>query len=399
MFGFKIQGGFKETPLTQHQGVFRREITVFEAVALIVSTTIGAGVLGLPFAVSQVGLFLGTICIIALGLLMMGLNILIGEISASLKHPLQLPGLARKYLGRTGEFFMTSVLSVTLFGVLLVYIIGEGETLSTLFGGSPFVWSLSFFLVSIIMIFLGIRTVKKAEFFLTLVMLGVIIIILLLSFPHLRFFNITHVDFARLLLPYGVILFAFHGTTAVPEAYSLLLRRKAAFRKAILISGFITIAVYTLFAFSVVGVTGLETTEIATIGLGNKLGPVMFVFGNVFAALAMGTSFIMVGLSLRDSMKWDFKLSGRVSNILVAVVPLSAFLLGLRGFIQVIDMIGGIFISLEMFIIMLMYIRAKQSGDLVNQKKWFAHSGMFMWALALALFVGLLYTIVIQFNS
>ncbi|MBI2990192.1 MAG: hypothetical protein HYY51_03345 [Candidatus Magasanikbacteria bacterium] len=397
MIGLKPKGGFKEGPLTQHQGIFRREINLFEAVALIVSTTIGAGVLGLPFAVAQVGLFLGTLCIVALGFLMMGLNILIGEVSASLNNPLQLPGLAKKYLGKPGEMIMTFVLYVTLFGVLVVYIIGEGETLSALFGGNPFAWSLSFFLVSIVLIFLGIRTVKKTEFFLTFALLVVIIIILLWSLPHVRFFNIKHFDFARLLLPYGVILFAFHGTTAVPEAHSLLLRRKSAFRKAIFISGLITTAVYVLFAFSVVGVTGLETTEIATIGLGNTLGPVMFFFGNIFAALAMGTSFIMVGLSLRDSMNWDFKLGPLISNIFVAMIPLSAFLLGLRGFIEVIDVIGGVFISIEMFIIMLIYIRAKQRGDLGIRGGWLAHSSLFMWIFALALFVGILYSVSKQF--
>ncbi|PIZ93656.1 MAG: amino acid permease, partial [Candidatus Magasanikbacteria bacterium CG_4_10_14_0_2_um_filter_41_10] len=45
--------------LTMHQGIFRPRITLFEGIALMLSGTIGAGVLGLPYAVAKSGVLIG----------------------------------------------------------------------------------------------------------------------------------------------------------------------------------------------------------------------------------------------------------------------------------------------------------------------------------------------------
>ena len=375
------------------KGIFQKRLTLFQSIALIVSGTIGAGVLSIPYAVSKVGLTIGLFYIIILGILMIGLNLLLGEVVSETKGDFQLVGLARKYLGNVGGRIMTIISYLMLFGVLTVYIIGEGEVLSAVFGGSSFFWSILFFTIFGFFVLIGIRGIKMASFVISMAVLLVILIIAYFSSPHIRVENFAFHNLAQLLFPYGVILFAFHGTTSVPEAHFLLKKRDLDLKKAIVIAGTISIIAYALFAFVVVGVTGQNTTEIATIGLGNRLGEIIFLFGNLFAILAMSSGFLMAGLSLTDSLSWDYKIPDWLSKVIVLGLPITIFLLGMRKFTAMIDLVGGVFISTEMLIILLIYWRAKQRGDLKKTKYHLHHTFLLVAILVLILTIGAIYSV------
>lgn len=375
------------------KGIFQKRMTLFQSVALIVGGTIGAGVLSIPYAVSKVGLSVGLFYIVILGILMIGLNLLLGEVAAETKGDFQLVGLARKYLGKVGGRIMTCLSYLMLLGVLTVYIIGEGEVLSAVFGGTSFMWSIIFFILFGLLVIIGIRGIKDVSFVISLAVLSVILLISYFGSAHVRVENIGFHNLAQLMFPYGVILFAFHGTTSVPEAHYLLKKRDVDLKKAIVIAGTISIIAYALFAFVVVGVTGRETTEIATIGLGNRLGETMFLFGNLFAILAMSGGFMMAGLSLKDSLAWDYKMPDWLANILVLGIPLTIFLLGMRKFTAMIDLVGGVFISTEMLIILLIYWRAKQCDDLKKTRYHLHHTYLLVAILILILTVGAFYSV------
>lgn len=383
-----------ELPLVLHQGIFRRQISRWQGVTLITGLTIGAGILGIPYAVAKVGLLVGLIYIIGLGLLTIGLNLLIGEIAVRTKGNLQLCGLARKYLGKIGGRMMAVLQYSSVIGVLVVYIIGEGEILANLFGGTVFKWGLIFFLLATFLIFLGIKAIKTVDFFLSLGILAIVLLIAAGSMAHLEVANFKYINLADLLFPYGVILFAYSGTTAVIEAHSILANRNQTFKSTIIIAGLISMVVYALFTIIVVGVTGIDTTEIAIIGLGDKLGQTILIFGNVFAVLAMATGFLTLGLSTCDSLVWDYKIPARASAWLVCLAPLVIFLLGLRRFIIAINIVGGVFISLEMLLVILIYWRAKQVGDLNPGKYRLHHTLLLAVLLIIALVAGAIYSVV-----
>lgn len=42
-----------KSDMATHNGIFRRKIGLFEAVALIVTSTLGAGIFSLPYAISK----------------------------------------------------------------------------------------------------------------------------------------------------------------------------------------------------------------------------------------------------------------------------------------------------------------------------------------------------------
>ncbi|MFH1789995.1 MAG: aromatic amino acid transport family protein [bacterium] len=380
-------------PLVKHNGIFHRQISMFQGVSLIVGLTIGAGVLGVPYAIAQVGMVIGIIYIIGLGILMIGLNLMIGEITVRTRGNLQMVGLARKYLGSIGEVAMTVLKYVSAAGVMVVYIIGEGQILSSLFNGSAYAWSLIFFFLGTLLILIGMKTIKTVDFFLSLGILLIVVLIAVVSAPYLTIVNYKYFDLANLFLPYGVILFAYHGAPAVIEAHSILANRNATFKLTIIISGIISIVTYCLFAFVVLGATGINTTEIATIGLGKAIGPSMLIFGNVFAILAMATSYLTMGQSMRDSLAWDYKIPGKIAALMTCMVPLVIFLLGLKQFILAINIVGGVFISLEMLMVILIYWRAKHLGDLRPSQYHLHHVLLLAVLLVIALALGAVYSI------
>ena len=382
----------KEIPVVQHEGIFRKQISLWQATALIVSGTIGAGVLGIPYAIAKIGVPLGLLYILSIGLLMMCMNLLLGEVALHSGEPLQLVGLAKKYLGRIGGGVMTVLSFTLLFGVLTVYIIGVGQSGATVFGGSATVWSLGFFVIAAGLVSVGLRTIKTVELFLMLGLLTIVIILTFFGAGHIQLDHWQYTDAAQLFFPYGILLFSFHATTAVPETYSVIQNREKTFHQAIILASLIVMAVYVIFTLVVVGVTGRDTTEIATIGLGAALGRPLAILGNLFAIFAMGTSFLMAGVALRDSLRWDYHCPNGLATIFVCGVPLTVFLFGLRSFIGAIDLIGGLFMSGELLLILLMYARARRHIHHEGSTVWSVPLLFLLSLLLLAFTVGAIYS-------
>jgi tyrosine-specific transport protein len=375
------------------KGWIRKDVTLYQAIAMMVGTTIGAGVLGVPYAVSKVGLLFGIILIVLLGFLVIGLNLLVGEVSARTNGSFQLVGLAKKYLGPKGGALMTFIFYIQLFVILTVYIIGMGGIASEFFWGGPLLWGIVVWFLGSLVVFKGMHAIKTVEFILTGIILVTILTISFLAMPHVQGEFVKYSNWTAFLVPYGVVLFALSGVGTIPAAYRLLHGQNEDFKHAIIASTSIAMVIYIVFTFLVVGVLGNGTTEIATLGLGQALGRPMFYAANAFAILAMMTSFIMLGMQLRDSMEWDFQFPYLRASAIALLVPLAIFLLGLRQFIFAINIVGGVFYSIQMFLLVLVYWKAKQSGEM-DPVKYNLHHAVLISAFTLIAFsIGAAYSL------
>lgn len=345
------------------QGVFKRRLTTIQAVFMITAMTIGAGILGIPYAVAQVGLRIGLIYILVLGLGALALNLLIGDIAARTEENFQFPGLAGKYLGVTAKWVVSVIMVLSASGTLLAYVIGVGESLAALFGGNAFAWSIIFWSIGAFFVWRGLATIKFVEIIISATVLSIVVGICLFLVPHVAAANIMHVNLLQIFLPYGVILFALHAAPAIIEAHALLPQDQKSFRRAVTLGTLIPVLVYALFAWAVVGAMGGATTEIATVGLGARYGSAMLLLGNIFAVLAMGGGFFGLGVALKQSFMWDFKLHQTTADFLVVGIPLLLFVAGLRSFITVLDVVGGLFLGLEAIFLVLIYFRARREGN------------------------------------
>jgi amino acid permease len=358
----------KDQKVILHQGVYKPAASVADAVFMITGMTIGAGILGIPYVVAQAGLQIGLAYIVILGLVMLLLNLILGEIAVRTNESLQIPGLAGRYLGKWAKYLLSVVIIFTSYGALLAYIIGVGQSLSALLGGNPVAWSVIFWGLASIVVWRGLQTIKSVEKVLSIIVLS---IICGLSFYLLRDFKLTnwvYTDVSKIFLPYGVILFALNGTSAVVEAHALLPNNQRHFKKALIIGSLIPVAVYALFALAVVGSSGLQTSEIATIGLGARFGDGVLVLGNIFAILAMSTGFIGTGIALKQTFVWDNKINRILAEFLVISVPILLFVAGFREFISILSIAGGLFIGIQAIMLIVVCWQARKKGDLDASK-------------------------------
>lgn len=354
-----------ERPVVLHSGIYKRTATTAEAVFMITGMTIGAGVLALPYTVSRIGLWRGIVLIIILGFVNLILQLLLGEIAIRTKEHMQLPGFAGKYLGAWAKVLISITIILRAFGTLLAYVVGAGVVLAALLGGSSLGWSIIFWSLGSILIWAGLQRVKSVEKWLSLLVMIIIIGISFFILPHSSAINWQWSGQENILLAIGVILFALSGTPAIAEAHALLPGSERHFKRAVILGSLIPVAIYLLFVIAVVGVFGLNTTEVATLGLGAKFGPNLVFFANLFAIMAMSTAFMGLGTALKETFVWDHKFPALVATMIVCLVPLSLFLLGWRGFVVILEVVGGVFIALENIIMILVYFKAHKHSEII----------------------------------
>ncbi|MBI5076797.1 hypothetical protein HZB94_00230 [Candidatus Falkowbacteria bacterium] len=339
------------------------KIRFWEAVATLVGTIIGAGVLGLPYAINAFGLIPGFLMLLVLGVAALFLNLMFAEIVLRTRYRHQIAGYAKEYLGNFMYRLETAALLIGGYGALTAYIIGEGGALAALFGGNPFFYSVIFFIIVSIILFIGLKVVKVFELWMVLIFLAVIAIIFGFSAPAIDFSGWQKINLANWFMPYGVILFAYGGAASIVSLREILRGKERLVKRAVFTASLIPIVVYCLFAIIVIGVTGADTTKIATIGLGEKFGPLMAMFCNLFAFFAMGTSFLTVGLSVKQFFHFDVKMSKTLAWFATVAVPAIMFFIGTRDFIKTMEIAGSIAFGITGINIVWTYWRAKRRGD------------------------------------
>ena len=359
---------------------------VLEAIAILIGTIIGAGVLGIPYAIYKAGFFTGLLVIILLGFSVMISYLCLGEVILRTKGVHQLSGYARKYTGKIGEYLTTFSMVGGINGALIVYLIGEGQSLSAIFGGSELIYSFLFFIFGATIVFFGIKLLAKLELYLTSILIGVIMLMFFLSFKMADLSNLSGFSLKNILIPYGVVLFAFLGAAAVPEINEVVVKDKKSMKKALFIGCLIPLIVYILFATITIAVTGADTTEVATIGLGKVLGGYFNIFGNLFAIFAMGTGFIILGIALKEMYQYDYKMNKNLAWFLTCFIPLGLFLLGIKSFIKTIAFVGAVTGGIELIIIIFMWWSAKKNGN--RKPEYEINFKYFGWVLILLFLIG-----------
>jgi amino acid permease len=360
----------KEGHTNEYRGFFGK-YRIWIAIFTLVGTIVGAGILGIPYVVAKSGVFYGLVLILLIGIAFLFLNLFAGEIILRTKKQHQLTGYAEKYLGKHGKRIMAFSMFVNIYGALIAYLIGEGTTLKTIFGfGEPLSWTLIFFAVSVFIIYRGIKTTGKMEFYLISLLLLVVVLIGIFSFKNINGDYFSFLNWGHLFLPYGVILFAFIGSPGIPEMHQELGKEKKKMKKAIIIGSVIPIVLYAVFALIIVGVVGLDNfsllepnERIATVALSLYSNRILGIFANILAVLSMFTSFLTLGLALVQTYHFDLKFPRNQALILTFSLPLIVALLNLTSFIAILGITGAIAGGLDGILITLMYWKAKRKGD------------------------------------
>lgn len=359
----------------------------------MVGTIVGAGILGIPYAISRFGFWPGLAMLVILGLAVMLINLMMGEIILRTKLRHQLMGYARKYLGRWAGRVEGFAMLFANFGALVAYIIGISISSSAIFGGSALWYGLGAAFIGSLFIWVGLALVKKVELVMTLFLFLAVMIIAAIIWPGIEYSNLNYLDLSKFFVPYGVLLFAYGGIYSIYSVRKILERKERQIKSAIIAACIIPIILYGLFAFLVIGLSGIDSTEVATVGLGEALGPKILLLANIFAIISMFTSFLTIGVSLWQLFHFDFKWNKFYSWLTVSAIPISVFLLGNRFFIKTLAIVGSVAVGLTGLIIILTYWRAKYSRER-KPEYTLPKFKILGWGLILMFVLGIIITLV-----
>jgi len=345
------------------------------AVATLMGAIVGLGIFGIPYTAAKAGFFVGVFHIIALGIVMLFLHLIYGEIVERGKERHRLTGDVEKYFGKIWKKILGITIIFSIYAALLAYIIVGGKFLALLLSdlGTPFVLSIFFWFMLSAIVWWGIKTIAEVELLMTGLMALIILVLFAWGVGDVSPKNLYGFNLSNIFLPYGVTLFAFSGIFAIPEIRELLKFPSGAdrhavadgkyYKRAIIWGSVIPIFVYLLFTILVVGISGHNTSEESLSGLVPYLGVGVARLGAIFGILAIATSYIALASNLKRTFEYDWRIRPRISASFVIFAPIILFIAGMQQFIEIISFSGAVLGAIIGIFIILIYQRAVKFGD------------------------------------
>lgn len=333
-----------------------------QAIAYLIGITIGAGVIALPYMFGKVGFFLGVIELILCWFIVLILTLCLGEVVLRTKKYSEIPLLAKKYLGEKGKWAAEAVTALYIYGALIAYGFGLGEAVQGLFGFDIFISSIVLYGILAFIVYLGLKTITKAEVLLTPFIFIIIFGISFFALQHISLEEYMKINTDNVFLPLGSLFFALLGVWCVPDMKRIL-KDKKSLRKTIILGTTIPAILYLVLVTVVLGVTGEQTTEVFGVGLSEFLYPVMSKIVFIFIIFTISTSFLGVGFTLQEMFYEDYFEKKWKSWLAAFFVPFLFLFFVKTGFADVITITGALATVVLFAIILLMFYKAKRTGD------------------------------------
>ena len=357
----------------------------------MIGAVVGVGVFGLPYAFAQSGFALGLVELVIMAVLLTILQLMFAEVAIQTGGHHRLVGYAKKYIGKPWGKVALVAMASGIWGAMLAYIVVGGKFLHILlepvFGGPEMLYAILIAVISSALIYRGLAFASKIEVAVVVSLLFLFVFIILASLPHIEAVNYFTLDLKNAFVPYGVILFSLAGIGIVPEMRDVLgVKESKKLPHAIIIGMLVITGLYALFAFAVVGVTGPETTQAAFDGLTPILGGLMQLVATFLGSLIIISIYMVLGIELLNTLRFDFKMKHKAAWSLVVFVPIILYLLGLRELISIIGFVGAVFSGVMGILVVLTYLRMKNS-PICKEHKCINFPNALSW-LIIALFAG-----------
>ena len=356
-------------------GLKINRLTFVEAAMMIVGSTIGSGVLGLAYATRRAG-WPVLVALLIIAALVSTLSMLyVAESSLRTRAPLQLSGLAERYIGSWGAWLLFFAVGATSFCSLMAYTNGCGKILSELLGVSFETGSLVFILPATVVIWFGLKATGVAEKFISSGMIAMLLVLAGASALSSRvpLENILYTDWRFAVPIFNITVFCYAVQYMVPEVARGFTHQPEKLVPSILAGFLISFAILAVVPLSVFLMLPLsEISEVVSLSWGRALHhPIFYFLVNVFAFCAMLTSFWVISESFLTNMVDKFRLKDeshaptRLAMILFIVVP--PFLLAFFGAVSFVNAIffAGTFGGIIMSILPVYMLRgARKKGDM-----------------------------------
>lgn len=356
--------------------------SVFGATMLIAGCCVGAGMLGMPVLTRPAG-FLPSVVVFFLSWLFMTLaGLVLMEVALWFDEDVNLAGMAKKYLGRVGEWATVILMLFLMYALMTAYTAGLGQLVSDFVEGHwsfkvhPQVFSFVFIVFLFGTLALGTKILDYSNRWLMLGLAVCYILLVFVAWEHVKVENLQERNWksALFISPIMVISFGFHNL--IPSMAKYLGRDRAKLRLSIVLGALIPLGIYLLWEYLILGLIApsqdVEGAEMTTELLKMAAGGLTYVIdlADAFSFFAITTSFLGIALSildfLGDGLKKQRVAIPRSLLVLLTVVPPFIFqIMNPHIFLAALNFAGG-FAAVLLFgmIPALMALRGQKEHEL-----------------------------------
>jgi amino acid permease len=295
------------------------------AFSLTLTETVGAGIMGLPIGVAELGLIPGLILLVVFGVVNIITIACISESvarSGTIRYGETYIGkLIEDYLGAFASTVTSGILVLLTALALIVFYVGLSTTLEHTIHLPALVGTALVFAAGIILITRkSLSATVSSALIIGVINMILILIMCALALPHLQASNLTyvHVPFFRgvpfesavLATIFGIILAAYFGHLSMGNCARVVLQRDPSAR-SFMLGGMTAQAAamtfYCIWVFSINGALSHQSLagqySTALVPLTQLVGPVIVVVGTIYVALAMGMASVSMLLALRNLIR------------------------------------------------------------------------------------------------
>ena len=300
---------------------------------LVVGTSIGGGIFGLPIANAAVGFVPTLFLIVGCWAFMTFCALLVLEVNLHLPEDSNIVSMAHRTLGSAGRIVAWLTYLLLFYALISLYVAGNSQIIQHLgaqMGAQLPMWLAAGAMVGVLtfVIWCGIHTVDVVNRILMTSKLFLFIALIWLIVPHT---NMTFLQENRLEVTFSaimVIITSFGYATTVPSVRPYLQSDPKKLRRAILMGSLIPLVCYFIWDLMVIGSLPLEgehgllhiqSTGDATTGIPLAFHHMMHkpwvtTFMSIFAPVCVTTSVLAVSLGLSDFLADGLKRPKRGFN-------------------------------------------------------------------------------------
>lgn len=356
---------------------------LFGSSLILAGTALGAGMLAIPMVLAQFGFYASTILMLFIFIGTTYSALLLAEACTKTKGHCGMSTIAYLTLGSKFKHFINALFYLLLICLMIAYLLGVGDLFHKILGSfgvnsSPAVSYTIFCLLMGAVVAAGTKHIDKLNRALFIVMVVMLLIVIgyLSSNIHLSYIDqASHYTFHDVLKYSAVIFTSFGSMVVIP---SLVTYNEGAtpkqIRNMVLLGGFIPLACYLAWLFTIIGNMGVHTVSqfhsiselIASFSYDK---PFIKEVSSIFSALALITSFLGVSMALYDQNKDAVSNNTLVSFGLTFIIPLILTKLFADQFVGMLSYAGMILVFLAVWGPLAMVVKLRQPAfDVVNER-------------------------------
>ncbi|MEA1893028.1 MAG: aromatic amino acid transport family protein [Campylobacterota bacterium] len=338
---------------------------IFMLALLVAGGMIGAGILAMPIGAGIAGFWPSIVMMMFFSLSMFFSGaVLAKEVNEKRDDTFNFPSLYQEHFGVSGKWIASVANLIIFYGLLISYLVGASKIILSLFHINADMKSIVLFVIfmaftSVAM--LNIAIIKKYNTALMMLLWLAFLVLVYIGSSGIDANRFAHVDLVYLPMAAPMIIAAFVFHNIIPSIckdanYSNDIYKSIAIG---LLIGFVmntiwlTVSVGVVPEFGHISLNEARLTGVPiTIEMSQILKSELFmVVGTLFAIIAIVTSYVSIGVSLKDFYKDILQNSLNIYNrwlllVLSFIPPLIISYLFVDVFLKVLNIVGGVGIVL-----------------------------------------------------